>query len=595
MPHRIAPASRGLVPTQAIRKLASFIYSPAGSFLLILIFCISTIFLPVYLGIDHANMDMRAYLSFANEVAHTVASGTLLPSWSNEFAGLGSLAIRLYPPLSSYVTAFIQAFTADWYFTVLIYYFGWMAVGCWGCYLFVAAYADRKYALLAGLLAAIAPFPLAEIYQFNVYAQFAAGSVVPFCFYFCTRVITYQEWKDVLWLSIALSFVLLTHIPTAIFTGLTLSAYSIFLIVQTTSWRAIVMLFSASFLSLSATAFYWFRLVTELDWVAHNGSEYRSGIYSYTHWLFPSSISADMTVLMFLYRRIDVLVLIQVALLIPSLLVLFLKGLSYLRKRPVIFGLSACSLLALLMISKPSAIVWEHFDVLQKTQFPWRWLAVITPLSIIAFVIGIAELRFLRPDRKGLWTFGTLLAISLFLMYDIRLNFREPSGTSKIDFEQNFAPEKSPLGSEHQMWWPVWAKTEALNGAGQIKADDRLIDTYQWSTSERHFLVGPGQPTDVRIPTFYYPYWKAVVNGNSVEVRRDELGLILVPVGADRSDVQLVFEEPLKNRIAVILSAGAWAVILVTGTWLLLSGWRRRKLKSVDRHKNSGSPTNDSC
>ena len=85
---------------------------------------------------------MRAYLSFANEISEAVRLGTLLPGWSNESGGLGGLAIRLYPPLSSYVTALIQQLTGDWYFTVLIYYFGWMVIGCWGCYLFVREYAD---------------------------------------------------------------------------------------------------------------------------------------------------------------------------------------------------------------------------------------------------------------------------------------------------------------------------------------------------------------------------------------------------------------------------------------------------------------------
>src|SRR6185369_8134333 len=80
-----------------------------------------------------------------------------------------------------------------------------------------------------------------------------------------------------------------------------------------------------------------------------------------------------------------------------------------------------------------------------------------------------------------------------------------------------------------------------------------------------NFEVDEGSPGEARVATFYYPHWKATVNGKGKEVVKDEGGAIIIPLGAETSAVNVHWEEPFRNKVAVWVSVGAWiAILLIT-------------------------------
>lgn len=68
---------------------------------------------------------------------------------------------------------------------------------------------------------------------------------------------------------------------------------------------------------------------------------------------------------------------------------------------------------------------------------------------------------------------------------------------------------------------------------------------------------------NARVSTFYYPVWKARVNGQRIEISIDERGVILVPISADKFYLELIFDEPLLNKASSISSLLVWLLILV--------------------------------
>lgn len=107
-------------------------------------------------------------------------------------------------------------------------------------------------------------------------------------------------------------------------------------------------------------------------------------------------------------------------------------------------------------------------------------------------------------------------------------------------------------------WWSVWSKADALKIKEKISVETRQAKIISWEAEKKIFQISTGNDAKARIATFYYPLWQATVNGNPVEIEKDENGAILIPVSSEKSTVELSFQESLPVRVASILSLLTW-------------------------------------
>ncbi len=135
-----------------------------------------------------------------------------------------------------------------------------------------------------------------------------------------------------------------------------------------------------------------------------------------------------------------------------------------------------------------------------------------------------------------------------------------PNRISRTEFN-NFA-EEVPLRATHAAWWPIWAGANAFETRELVIADGRTVEISDWKSERRKFTVGEGVAANLRVATFYYPYWRASVNGQIVEVNKDENGAITLPISKERSEVDLRFEEPFLYTVACWMSVAAWIILL---------------------------------
>jgi hypothetical protein len=111
-------------------------------------------------------------------------------------------------------------------------------------------------------------------------------------------------------------------------------------------------------------------------------------------------------------------------------------------------------------------------------------------------------------------------------------------------------------------WWPSWAKAKAFENAENVIAGSRTVEIKRWDRESKEFIVQAGDPLSVGVKSFYYPLWKATVNGRPTEISMDQNGAITVPVSSEVSTVRLAFEEPVANKIAYGISAIVWLIPL---------------------------------
>jgi hypothetical protein len=525
----------------------------------ILAFCFVAFALPILISGLPSGFDMATDMRFATAFQDAISSGHLVPNWADDNFGYGSVGIRFYPPLSLFLLGVTQLITQDWFSAFVTNMYLWMAIGCIGMYFFVRELSDSKYGLMAAMIYAIVPQHLAEIFQFFMFAEFAAWAFLPFCFFYVTRICRGGTWRDTTLFAFFYSLLIVVHIPTTIIVSMCLPIY-VLVLIDWRNWKRIVLqLASALGLTLLATSFRWVMTVRELTWLAHNGPEhYNSGYYEFSQWLFPNILATRSMMLYVMSSWLfDISIVMTVALVIPAVLILFRRFEN--RKdidRRVLIAALVTGAFAFFMLSRPSYYVWENITFLQKLQFPWRWLSVLSMFCVVSFSIALPNLmsRFQRFPR--LVAYPALALVVTIVMFDLTQIIipSAPYPTAKFaEIQRSIRTEEIWKG-----WWPIWAKEQAFENREPVVAGDRTVHLTSWERESKEFVVQPGEAMTISVKTFYYPLWKATVNDRAVETGMDQNGVMTIPISGEVSRIRLRFEEPSIYAVANVVSALTW-------------------------------------
>ena len=221
------------------------------------------------------------------------------------------------------------------------------------------------------------------------------------------------------------------------------------------------------------------------------------------------------------------------------------------------------------MMTRASYFVWVALSPLERIQFSWRWLTVLSVIGSICFVVFVSDgLRRFDSRRTTIFAFVVLLILTM-AAFDVRQSFARENRVSRAKFEEILKASTHADPVTAAAWWPVWAKAKAFDISEKVNAGDRTFDVLSWETTERHFRIGEGTARSIRVATFYYPLWEATVNGVAVDVESDENGVIMIPVGGETSDVIISFRERWFMKLACWFSVLSWiSAVLWLGCFL---------------------------
>lgn len=527
--------------------------------------------------------DIAQHVRFASSYQNAILSGAFFPSWAqSENFGFGSVGIRFYPPFADYVLAITQFATNDWYDTFLINGVVWMVPSCLGVYAWVREFKSSSTAFLAAGIYAVMPYHLLQIYRMQLYSEFVAAAILPFCFLFATRLVRRGNSLDIVGLGASCALLILTHLPASLIGGITLAVYVALLIEWRDPSRTLGRLAIATLLSLSLTSFYLVRLLTELDWVRHSGTEFSSGFFDHRRHLFPIIMSFGDDYRSFSLWRLDIPIILALV-----LLVLFLIAFMKLRRprfllefeRKIILAIALTGLLSMFMLSALSGFVWNALEPLQKIQFPWRFLAVASLMASVAAALVIS----LIADRAGRFGkvlgFAAIALVVLSVFFDLKEVVPIANRPIREDFYKLSVDTRDSEGCE--CWWPKWAERDALENRELVSAGGRDVVITKWEPVRREFEIGEGEPMKIRLATFFYPYWKGSVNDRAVEIDKDENGALVVPIQSERSRVEVYFEEPTQIKIALYFSLISWTGMSIVVIFSLISRLRKSRFVEI--------------
>jgi 4-amino-4-deoxy-L-arabinose transferase-like glycosyltransferase len=532
--------------------------------------------LPIYwFGMPDGN-DLPQHYRFIHTFYSAIHSGDIYPAWAGDTnLGFGDVGIRFYPPLTYYVVVLFRSVTDSWATALAGSICFWFFVSGLGLFLLAREWFSEKASLVAAVVFMAMPYHVNQVYNAGLLAEFAGLAILPYCFLFVRRTMTAGRPIDVAGLAVSYALLILTHLPMVIIGSVGLAAFGLASIERRKIVAQILKSGAALLVSLAASSFYWVRMVAELHLVRHTLPEFTDRTYDFRQNFLasilhiPSSEYSD-TSLWFT----DLLFAITAAMIIPAIAIFFLRRRR--DERRMIYSVLVVLAVSVFISTALSSLLWENVSILQMIQFPWRFLGLISLAGSIVIAAGVDEIGRVFATRLrplGLIAVGLVMAGLAFTAAQVIRPAAYPSRTAfDVGFEQ-YRTDKSC-----ECWWPVSADGRAFPNRERASTDDRAAAVLKWTNDEREFLVREGAGGQVRVATFYYPFWTATVENEKVELRPSDDGAILINVPAQATRIRMNFERPGYEVLSRYVSLATWSLMLLAFVAWAAAGIRRRTI-----------------
>jgi hypothetical protein len=506
----------------------------------------------VIYGIPRGN-DLPHHYRMATSLYQSLSDGAFYPGWNNLASyGYGDVSFRFYPPALYYLLALGRALAGGWYYGSILIFTLLTAAGGLGVYYWAKTMLPRKQAVWAGIFYLIAPFHVNEFYQACLLTQYAAGAVLPFAFAFAERVCRRGSARECIGLALSYALLVLTHLPLAVIGSVALAIYSIARLNRARAVSTLVKLAVSVTAALAASAFYWVTMISELSWM--KGGSSQAGLwfdYRY-NFLFGKVFDGSNT------WWANILGSITVLMLLPALALLGKR--ERVAAHPALKAVGLIAALSLLMALPVSEPIWRILSPLQRVEFPWRWLAILSMTGPVALAatIDFWKAKVSSPHRSwALVASASVVVAAAFTVFQI---IRPASFTEQNNFEPFAA--KIATSKSLPIWLPAWADDAPRRASANIEIAGREFTVESWDRERRVFYVGEGAATHARVRTFYYPHWAASSSSGDLQTRADEDGALIVSLPERPATVTLQFQEPPRRCWSIIVSIASWVIML---------------------------------
>jgi hypothetical protein len=301
-----------------------------------------------------------------------------------------------------------------------------------------------------------------------------------------------------------------------------------------------------------------------MSWIVADGAQPDAMLDFRQNFIF-SSFSPDANLTIW---WMNMLMLASLAMFLPALVLL--KTSTFNQGKRSLRGAFLLLAFSVLMATQLSKWIWILLPPLQRTQHPFRWLAVTSAIVPILLAASIPywRSRFGGAGRPLALVAAGVVAISV--TFTVGQTMRDANYLSRADFDQMLKPlRESPSINQ---WLPVWAASNAQGKASYEKttppraaaladADGRSVSVISWQPEHREFFVDAGAPAELRVSTFYYPHWTASAENKKLSTRPAADGSLMISLPENATSVILNFQEPPRTRASAIVSALAWLLI----------------------------------
>lgn len=203
------------------------------------------------------------------------------------------------------------------------------------------------------------------------------------------------------------------------------------------------------------------------------------------------------------------------------------------RRTILAMDLLLVAVLALLLGTEPSYPLWNNSTILQRLQFPLRFLSVASVATTLGFGILIAEIHVCGHRRLAMSAIVLSLTGSLAMLLALEGQFYREARPA-IEFMRPAThypgqPEMRPAGVSQN--WYEWIR----NGGFQAECGRHgaTCTTVINRTHERQWNITLPEPANLRLPLFAFPGWKFNAGlPQAINMDKDSgLAMVTLPAG----------------------------------------------------------------
>jgi hypothetical protein len=445
-----------------------------------------------------------------------------------------------------------------------------------GMYFLVKEFYSENIAFFSALFYLIFPY---TIFQFYVVGPFS--SVISFIWFppillFTYRYLINRQGKNLLYAGLCLSGLICTHLINAYMFSFVILIFVIyFAIVRKTPGYliAIPVIFITGFLISSA---YTLPLIVEKQFLGLTyfiGEGIGEGIrYNYADSFILPGISdripADDFWPSYYPHFLSYLFLFL------GLLIAYLFSWIGLRRnseqliKEINLVLIIISFFSLFLLISISSFLWETIPFFKYIQFPARWFNITN--VTIAFLSSILFWPRLTPlKNRRMYVF--IIVISLAML---SLDFKYIRNAYSFPQHKLIPIQTQNANLEHL---PIWAVkdhvySDATYRVGIMQGEGEF-EIVAWKSAERMIRMTAKEPIVAKIQTFYFPGWKAYLDGDDLPIQIESgTGAMVLDIPKGDHILELKFTDTPVRFYGKLISLIS---LLASGLFLLADKIRK--------------------
>ncbi len=228
--------------------------------------------------------------------------------------------------------------------------------------------------------------------------------------------------------------------------------------------------------------------------------------------------------------------------------------------------------------------------LIKSIQFPWRLLTITNLMLCIASVAAFMILIGKRPR----WAAGITLAVCAGCVAG---SFSFIQQASVMDAIEKRAYAENTILTDY-LYLYEGESAEAFKDRGNLilsREEDlwRITDYNKEGVRLSAVLTATKEHGDsqVEVPLYYYPGYRASINGVETPVERGDKGTVrvMLPAGSEECRLSVWFEDPALWKIADAVSAAAFGAVVLYLALSLVKKGRRPSERAQDRENASGA------
>lgn len=534
----------------------------------------------------HDNMQIIRQL----EMEKCINDGQIPCRWTPDLGyGYGYPLFNFYPPMPYFVGQIFRTLGFSFIWSVKLTAVLQIVLSAIFMYLLASSIFGKLWGFVSSVLYTYAPYHALNIYVRGAMNEAWAAVFFPLIFYFSKRLIQENRTKFLFGLSLSFAGLLLSHNPMVLTFTPILFLWCLYWIIDQGKFR-IKKLFLSGILSISLSAFFTLPSIFETNlvqiesmfinyyhysvhfasvfqlfvsnfwgdgpsvWGPNDGMSFMIG---YIHWIIPLIIIIIFIINTIKTKKIDKTYLL------PLLLAIMGFGTAF-------------------MVHNKSTFIWQIFPVIQKIQFPWRFLN--HTVFLMSLSIGFLPLllsKFFKNKKIQI----SVVSIILILVLILNIKYFHPIQSGPITDAQKLSGKAwtNQITSGIYDYLPKTAKTAAKEPAKEFIDDIQPslalanLSGGEKGTDWMLFNLSLKQPAKVTISQLNFPNFEIKDNGKKINYTNEpELGRMVINLNSGKHQIFIKLHNTTIRTLANLISLIAWIILTIC---LTKTVWNKSKFK----------------